>query len=34
MEMRHREIAQQVGMLCCSRWGFALYNDMHRLMAG
>mgnify|MGYP000582286467 CR=1 FL=1 len=35
MEIRHREIAQQVGMfLLISLMGFALYNDIHRLMVG
>ncbi len=33
MEIRHREIAQQVGMfLLISLMGFALYNDLHRLI--
>lgn len=32
---RHREIAQQVGMvLLLSLMGFALYNDVHRIVAG
>jgi regulator of sigma E protease len=35
MEIRHREIAQQVGMfLLISLMGFALYNDVHRLLVG
>jgi regulator of sigma E protease len=35
MEIRHREIAQQVGMfLLISLMGFALYNDLHRLVVG
>lgn len=35
MEIRHREIAQQVGMfVLISLMGFALYNDLHRLMVG
>jgi len=33
MEIRHREIAQQVGMfVLISLMGFALYNDLHRLI--
>jgi len=35
LEIRQREIAQQVGMfLLLSLMGFALYNDLHRLVAG
>lgn len=35
LEIRQREIAQQVGMfLLISLMGFALYNDLHRLVAG
>jgi regulator of sigma E protease len=35
LEIRQREIAQQVGMfLLISLMGFALYNDLHRLLAG
>jgi regulator of sigma E protease len=35
LEIRHREIAQQVGMfLLISLMGFALYNDLHRLVVG
>lgn len=35
MEIRHREIAQQVGMfLLISLMGFALYNDVLRLVRG
>ncbi len=35
MEIRHREIAQQIGMfLLISLMGFALYNDLHRLVVG
>lgn len=33
--VRHRELAQQVGMvLLLSLMGFALYNDVHRIVAG
>jgi len=35
LEIRQREIAQQVGMfLLISLMGFALYNDLHRLLVG
>src|SRR5581483_8840246 len=35
LEIRQREIAQQVGMfLLISLMGFALYNDLYRLLAG
>lgn len=35
LEIRQREIAQQVGMfLLISLMGFALYNDLHRLVSG
>jgi regulator of sigma E protease len=35
LEIRQREIAQQVGMfVLISLMGFALYNDLHRLVAG
>ena len=35
LEIRQREIAQQVGMfLLISLMGFALYNDLHRIVAG
>jgi len=35
LEIRQREIAQQVGMfLLISLMGFALYNDLHRLVVG
>ena len=35
LEIRYREMAQQVGMfLLLSLMGFALYNDIHRLVVG
>jgi regulator of sigma E protease len=35
LEMRQREIAQQVGMvLIATLMIFALYNDLHRLVVG
>ena len=35
MEIRQREIAQQVGMfLLICLMGFALYNDLHHLVVG
>jgi len=35
LQVRHREIAQQVGLfLLISLMGFALYNDLHRLVVG
>jgi membrane-associated protease RseP (regulator of RpoE activity) len=35
LELRQREIATQVGMfLLICLMGFALYNDLHHLVAG